>query len=68
MKHPWWARTGAATGTFFMACASLAIGAEAPPLDETAWVLASLPGEARLAGLPATARFEAGRVQGSDGV
>jgi len=42
-------------------------GPESPPLDGTAWVLSSLPGRTLVAGQPATARFEFGRVQGSDG-
>lgn len=40
---------------------------EAPPaLDGTAWTLVSLGGNAPVGGVP-TARFEAGRVQGTDG-
>ncbi len=41
--------------------------ANAPDLDGTAWVLASLPGRTLLAGAPVTAQFEGGRVAGSDG-
>lgn len=49
-----------------MGCASVPTAAESPSLDGTAWVLVSLPGRT-LARPVATTRFEAGRVQGSDG-
>jgi len=39
---------------------------DAPSLEGTAWVLATLPGRT-WAGAPATLRFEGGRAQGSDG-
>lgn len=38
-----------------------------PPLDGSAWVLSSLPGRSLVAGATPTARFEDGRVSGSDG-
>lgn len=39
----------------------------ADPLDDTAWILESLPGRTLLPGVPVTLRFEEGRVSGSDG-
>jgi heat shock protein HslJ len=39
---------------------------ESPSLDNTAWVLSTLAGRAPVAAQP-TARFEGGRVQGTDG-
>jgi heat shock protein HslJ len=39
----------------------------APPLENTAWVLAALPGLALVPAAPATLRFESGRAVGSDG-
>lgn len=47
-------------------CASMTQSAEAPSFDQTAWVLTSLAGQAPVATAP-TARFEAGRIQGTDG-
>ena len=52
--------------SFAGGCTSMTNTTESPSLDNTAWVLASLSGGASLATLP-TARFEGGRVQGSDG-
>jgi len=40
--------------------------ADSPPLDGSAWVLSSLAGRG-VSGPAATARFEGGRVQGTDG-
>ncbi len=60
-------RRAAAGVVVFMACASPAHGAETPSLDGTAWVLSSLPGQAHRELPSATARFEGGRAQGSDG-
>ncbi len=64
----------AATAVLMMAvvvggCGTMAGGsAEAPPsLDGTGWVLSSLPGRTLLPGSAGTARFEGGRVSGSDG-
>lgn len=39
----------------------------APPLENTAWVLAALPGLELVRSAPATLRFEGGRAVGSDG-
>jgi heat shock protein HslJ len=47
-------------------CAGMAAG-DAPALDGTAWVLASIGGAPVAGEGAATARFEGGRVQGSDG-
>ncbi len=47
-------------------CAGMAAG-ETPELDGTAWVLASLGSRAVAGDGAATARFEGGRMQGSDG-
>jgi heat shock protein HslJ len=41
--------------------------ADPPRLDGTAWVLAELPGHARVPGSSITLRFEDGRASGSDG-
>jgi heat shock protein HslJ len=41
--------------------------ASVPPLENTAWVLASLPGLELVRNAPATLRFEGGRALGSDG-
>jgi heat shock protein HslJ len=49
------------------ACASLRGDADAPPLDGTAWLLAELPGHARVANVNVTLAFEDGNVFGSDG-
>ena len=67
MKHTCFAATAASVVIFLGGCESMTAGAEPPPLDGTAWVLSSLPGRTLLAGPRATAQFEAGRVQGSDG-
>lgn len=47
-------------------CSSMAVPADSPPLAGTAWVLSSLAGRS-VSGPAATARFEGGRVQGTDG-
>jgi heat shock protein HslJ len=47
-------------------CSAVPSAAEVPPLDGTAWRLSSMPGHT-WSGAPATASFEGGRVQGSDG-
>jgi heat shock protein HslJ len=49
------------------ACAAMTSSADAPDLNGTAWVLASLPGQTLLADAVPTAQFEGGRVQGTDG-
>lgn len=47
-------------------CPSMAAPVEPPPLDGTAWVLSALAGRS-VSGPAATARFEGGRVEGTDG-
>ena len=54
------------------ACAAVPPAAEStagdpPRLDVTAWVLAELPGHARVPGSSITLRFEDGRASGTDG-
>jgi heat shock protein HslJ len=54
------------------ACAAVPPAAEppagdSPRLDGTAWVLAELPGHARVPGSSITMRFEDGRASGTDG-
>lgn len=63
---------GASLGLLLAGCTSMRntdsrSTASAPPLENTAWVLASLPGVALVPGAPATLRFEGGRALGSDG-
>lgn len=48
-------------------CAASKPATPPPALEGTAWVLASLPGRSLVAGATPTARFEDGRVAGSDG-
>lgn len=56
-----------AAGVVLAACASMPPGGDPVDLDGTAWVLSSLPGRSLLPDVEATARFEGGRVQGTDG-
>lgn len=59
---------GALTGVLLLAgCASMRTTDSAPPLQNTAWVLTSLPGVELVPSAPATLRFEGGRALGSDG-
>jgi heat shock protein HslJ len=59
---------GIVLGVLLMACTAMSQGNEpVPPLDDTAWVLATLPGMTTPPVATPTLRFEAGRVQGSDG-
>lgn len=48
-------------------CAAVTPAGDPPDLNGTAWVLSALPGQTLQPGTPATARFEGGRVQGTDG-
>lgn len=50
-----------------LGCASMPSSADPAALEDTAWVLAELPGQPLAAGRTATLRFEAGRAQGHDG-
>ena len=59
---------GSGPGVLLMACSAMTQGSDpVPPLQDTAWVLAMLPGMATPQAAAPTLRFEAGRVQGSDG-
>jgi heat shock protein HslJ len=49
------------------ACGTMTRAAEAPSLDGTAWVLASLPGRTLVPGSSVTLQFADGRLSGSDG-
>jgi heat shock protein HslJ len=49
------------------ACTSMAPATDAPSLDGTAWVLASLPGRTLVSGEKPTLRFDAGGASGTDG-
>lgn len=49
------------------ACSSVTPAADVPPLDGTAWVLASVPGHELVPGSIVTLRFDAGRATGVDG-
>jgi heat shock protein HslJ len=55
--------------TLFAVCGGPTIGAsaDAPPLDGTGWLLTSLGGRAPPTDTTATARFDGGRVQGTNG-
>lgn len=56
-----------ATGGVLSACTAMSPAGDPPDLNGTAWVLSSLPGQSLLPDTPVTARFEGGRVQGTDG-
>jgi heat shock protein HslJ len=49
------------------ACTTVTPAGSPPDLNGTAWVLSSLPGQTLQPGATATATFEGGRVQGTDG-
>ncbi len=56
-----------AASLLIAACTAMTPAADAPNLDGTAWVLASLPGQTLVAGSAPTLRFEGGRASGTDG-
>jgi heat shock protein HslJ len=56
-----------AASLLIAACTAMSPAGSPPALNGTAWVLSSLPGHALRPDVTATARFEAGRVQGTDG-
>lgn len=59
---------GIVLGVLLTACTSMSQGhAPVPALQDTAWALATLPGVPTPLAATPTLRFEAGRVQGSDG-
>jgi len=49
------------------ACAAMSSNTDAPSLEGTAWMLATLPGRTLLPGSSISLRFEAGRASGTDG-
>ena len=67
MKQAWRGVIAAAGVVCLVGCTAMSDETEAPSLDGTEWVLSSLSGRAAGAGQRATARFEGGRVQGTDG-
>jgi heat shock protein HslJ len=58
---------GAVTATLLLAGCTSMRTTDIPPLENSAWVLASLPGVELVRSAPATLRFEGGRALGSDG-
>jgi heat shock protein HslJ len=56
-----------ATSLVLAACTAISTADSAAPLDGTAWVLSALPGQSLAPGTSATARFEGGRIAGTDG-
>jgi len=62
-----WLAAVLASGGFLSACTAMSPAADTPELNGTAWVLTALPGQALLPDASVTARFEGGRVQGTDG-
>jgi heat shock protein HslJ len=62
-----WTPTTTIAALLLAGCAAMTPTPEPPPLDGTAWVLATLPGSDPVAGATATLRFEGGRASGSDG-
>lgn len=67
MRFAWMVGLGVAGVIGLAGCASTETEATTPSLDGSAWVLASLPGRNLVPDATPTARFEAGRVAGSDG-
>jgi heat shock protein HslJ len=65
MKLEWAATVAAAL--VLAGCSTAMATGDARSLDGTAWVLSSLPGGAALAGVTPTARFDSGRMAGTDG-
>jgi len=56
-----------AASVLLSACATMSPDGDPADLDGTAWVLSSLPGHSLLPDVVVSARFDGGRVQGSDG-
>ena len=68
MTHPHRSPVPALAVTALLAaCGSVQPVTDAPPLEKTAWVLSTLPGQSLAAESPPTLRFEGGRVSGTDG-
>jgi heat shock protein HslJ len=62
-----WLAAVFASGGFLLACTAMSPAGDTPELNSTAWVLTALPGQTLLPDASVTARFEGGRVQGTDG-
>ena len=67
MRFNWVAGLGLSVALGLAGCAARNTATVSPSLDGSAWVLASLPGRSLVPDATPTARFEAGRVAGSDG-
>ena len=67
MRFIWVTGLGLAFALGLAGCAATKTPTESPSLDGSAWVLASLPGRSLIPDATPTARFEAGRVSGTDG-
>jgi len=67
MRFAWVTGLGLSVVLGLAGCASMNTTTESPSLDGSAWVLASLPGRSLVPDATPTARFEGGRVAGSDG-
>ena len=67
MNRGGWFAALLATVVLLSACTAMPPAGDSPELSGTAWVLSSLPGQALQPDAAVTARFEGGRVQGSDG-
>ena len=68
MTHPHRSPVPALAVTALLAaCGSVQPVADAPSLENTAWMLSTLPGQSLAAESPPTLRFEGGRVSGTDG-
>ena len=67
MRFAWMIGLGVAGAIGLAGCASMKPEAAYPSLDGSAWVMASLPGRSLVPDATPTARFEDGRVAGSDG-
>ena len=67
MRFAWVAGLSLSVALGLAGCASTNTATKSASLDGSAWVLASLPGRSLVPDATPTARFEAGRVAGSDG-
>lgn len=67
MRFTWVAGLSLSAALGLAGCASKPSVTQSPSLEGSAWVLASLPGRSLVPDATPTARFEAGRVAGSDG-
>jgi heat shock protein HslJ len=67
MQRIWIVIMGLCSAIGLSGCTSMEPATAQPTLDNSAWVLASLPGQRLVSDAIATVRFEDGRVSGSDG-